>query len=562
MARGAKGLCVFVVLGLVTAACQATPSPTPSAEASVAPFVSTSYPVDAPADCAYGGELAQIRAVDRLTVEFSLCYPDAAFLSKIARANNAIQDSAWLASNGPNHSLPVKANGTGPYTVTDGIPAAGDQITLGRYAGYWGQQAKAATLIVRWNADPTARLLALRTGTVDGIDSPSPDALLTIRGDTTLQLRPREALSTLYVGMSNTFEPFDTLRIRDALATGIDRQRIVDNVLPPGSSLADYFTPCSIEFACAGDRWYDHDAAAAKAILAKPGFSGPLSTHIYYPNEAACGLPDPGLVAQELLTQLKDDLGVSADLQPQASATFLGNLSAGLLDGLYVMEWCPDSADASGFLDSPFNNPLNPQFGTLDPSITNPLSAADRTADPVARRTAYTDANNAIRDLAPMIPIAHGGSATVWKADVVGAISSPIDDEQFAAMDPAGRAQLVWMQSAPPSSFYCADVTDSDSRRVCQSVFEGLYGFKPGTVEVTPSLADSCEPNQELTVWTCHLRSGVTFQNGAGLDANDVLASFAAQWDYGQPMHAGKIGAFAAWVDEFGPFLHAPSAAP
>ncbi len=108
-----------------------------------------------------------------------------------------------------------------------------------------------------------------------------------------------------------------------------------------------------------------------------------------------------------------------------------------------------------------------------------------------------------------MIPIAHGSSATAWKADVTGAVSSPLDGEQFAAIDPGGREQLTWMQAASPSTFYCADATDGDSLRVCQNVFESLYGFKPGTAQVTPALAESCAPNQQLTVWTCHLRGGV-----------------------------------------------------
>ena len=74
------GLCTVLGLGLLIAACQATPSPSSSPGKSFAPFISASYPNGAPADCAYGGELAQIKAVDPLTVEFSLCYPDPAFL--------------------------------------------------------------------------------------------------------------------------------------------------------------------------------------------------------------------------------------------------------------------------------------------------------------------------------------------------------------------------------------------------------------------------------------------------------------------------------------------------
>ncbi|MDP9467299.1 MAG: ABC transporter substrate-binding protein, partial [Chloroflexota bacterium] len=333
-----RGPVTLVGLGLLIAACQAAPTPSASVGESGIPFIAGSYPAGAPADCAYGGEIAQIRAVDRLTVEFSLCYPDVGFLSKIALANNAIQDSDWLTRYAPNRSVHANANGTGPYMVTDGTPSAGDSITLGRYDGYWGEKAIAAEVLFEWSSSAADRLRKLRSGTVDGIDNPGPDDLALISADASLQLLPREALSTMYIGMSNTFAPFDSRRIREALAMGIDRQRIIDSVFPPGSSLAGFFTPCSIQFACAGDPWYDHDLDAAQEILANPGFPGPLTTHIYYRAEAGCGLPDPLLVAQELQTQLNDDLDIRADIRLQSSATFLENVSAGLLDGLYVME--------------------------------------------------------------------------------------------------------------------------------------------------------------------------------------------------------------------------------
>jgi len=552
-----------VALGLLITACQVTPTPSSSVVPSKPSFAAASYPVGAPADCSYGGEIAQIKALDELTVAFTLCYPDPAFLSKIALPNTAIQDSDWLTRyGGPGQGVRTKANGTGPYRVPDALSATGDHITLSRFDGYWGQKAIASQVIFKWNASPAARLQALGTGTVDGIDNPSPNDLASILGDSSLQLQRRAALSTIYIGMTDTYAPFDSTRIRHALAIGIDRQRIIDNALPPGSSLASYFTPCGIEFGCGGDPWYDHDLAAAKAILATPGFSGPLTTHIYYRNESDCGQPDLGPVARELQGQLQDGLGITADIQLQDSTTFLAKLSAGLLDGLWLTESCAGYPDVSGFLDHAFNNLDNGQFGSIDASITGPLVAGDQTADPTTRQAAYLAANNAIRDVAPMIPIAHVDSATAWKADVVGAVASPLDAESFATIDPGGRSQLVWMQNGSPRSYYCVDQTDPDSVRLCQSVFEQLYAFKPGTAEVTPSLATSCDPNQQLTVWTCHLRSGVTFHDGAQLDAGDVLLSYATQWDAKHPLHIGRAADLVGWAAEFGPLLNAPPAAP
>lgn len=559
-----RSFSTLMVLGLVLAACTSgSPSAEPSGSAaasqgSQAPFVATSYPEGGPADCAYGGEFSQIKAVDELTVEFSLCYPDPAFLPKIAFISNGIQDTAWLEANMVNHLILARPNGTGPYQFEE--HQRGDHVTLSRFDGYWGEKATAQELVVQWNSEAAGRLLALQAGTVDGIDNPGPDDFATIEGDADLALFPREALNVMYVGFTNTFAPFDNEEVRQALAMGIDKQRIIDNFYPGGSTVADYFTPCNIEFGCEGDAWYDFDATAAKALLAGAGFPNGFETTIYYRDVVRPYLPDPNVVAIELQKQLEDNLGITAAIEKQESGLFLENSAAGLLDGLYLLGWGADYPDPTNFLDVHFNNPANLQFGTIDPSITEALDIGAQTLDPDARRAAYVDANNAIREHVPMIPIAHGASGTAFKADVSGAHASPLTTEIFAVMDPGGRSTFVWMQNAYPLSLYCSDETDGETLRLCEQMSEALYAYEVGGTAAEPALATGCEANAEATVWTCTLREGVKFHDGANLDASDVVLSYAVQWDLDHPLHIGRTGAFEYFAGLFGQFLNVPPA--
>ena len=556
-----KSFSTLMVLGLVLAACQpaatesqAPESAEPSVAESLAPFVATSYPEGAPADCAYGGEFSQIKAVDELTVEFSLCYADPAFLSKIAFTSNAINDTAWLEDNMANHLILAEPNGTGPYKLKEHV--RGDHVTLERNDAYWGEPAIAQELIVQWSVEAAARLLALQAGTVDGIDNPGPNDFATIAGNADLSLVNRPALNTFYVGFTNTFVPFDNVEVRRALAIGIDRQRIVDTFYPDGSSVATHFTPCEIAFGCEGDDWYAFDLDAANAALDDAlGAGTRFSTTIYFRDVVRGYLPDPSLVAVELQTQLAD-LGITAAIEPRESGAFIDDSSAGLLDGFYLLGWGADYPDPTNFLDYHFNNPANLQFGTTDASITDPLSAGAQTEDLAARQAAYEEANNAIRDFVPMIPIAHGASATAWKADVVNAHSSPLTTERFAVMDPGGRSQLVWMQNAYPLSLYCADETDGETLRLCEQITEPLYEYETGGTLAQPALAEACTANAGATVWTCDLRSGVRFHNGARFDANDVVLSFAVQWDAAHPLHVGRTGSFEYWGALFAAFLN------
>jgi ABC-type transport system substrate-binding protein len=114
------------------------------------------------------------------------------------------------------------------------------------------------------------------------------------------------------------------------------------------------------------------------------------------------------------------------------------------------------------------------------------------------------------------------------------------------------------MQNAEPISLYCADETDGESLRACEQVTESLYGYEVGGTATEPRLAEVCEPNADLTEWTCKLRQGVKFHDGSTLDANDVVMSLIIQWDASNPLHKGNTGAFTYWNGLWGAFLNAP----
>ena len=156
----------------------------------------------------------------------------------------------------------------------------------------------------------------------------------------------------------------------------------------------------------------------------------------------------------------------------------------------------------------------------------------------------YETANNAIRELVPMVPIAHGSAANAARADVVGAYVPPFGATRFMFLDPGGRDVLVFMQNNEPISLYCADETDGESLFPCTQVVETLLRYKQDSGDTEPALATGCSGNEDATVWTCELREGVTFHDGSHFDANDVVASWATGIDASNPNHVGNTGGF------------------
>lgn len=533
---------IGAVLLMVAAACGGSTS----SNADTIAFAAKAYPESGPADCADGYGFKRITSTDATTVVFELCAPDVAFIQKLALTNYQINDSGYLTTATADGSIVDAPNGTGPYKLK--AWEKGSQIVLERNADYWGQLATSGTAVFQWQSEGAARLLALQAGTADGIDNVAVTDIAAIEADASLQLINRAALNTFYVGMNSGVEgdPFAKVEVRQAVALALDRQRIVDTFYPAGSEVASHFTPCSIEFACEGEAWWEQDIAAAKAKLAEAGYPNGFQTTLSYRDVVRGYLPTPGLVAVDIQDQLKA-IGIDVEIKLMESTAFLDASDAGQLVGLHLLGWGADYPDPTNFLDYHFGKNSSLQFGGPNPAIYDSLISAGSTSVAAERAALYATANNALKSIVPMIPVAHGGSALAFKAAIQGAHSSPLGNEELSVMGSGGDDTFVWIQNGEPGGLYCMDETDGESLRVCGQIGEGLYGFVTGEASTKPLLATACTASADLLTWTCTLREGVKFHNGATFDATDVVDSFAAAWDCANPLHKGRTSVFSYW---------------
>ncbi len=504
--------------------------------------------------------IQSIEATDASTVVFTLCAPDPAFPSKVAFAAFGINDSDYLTEMGGGGDLLTNPNGTGPYMLSNWDQT--NEIVFSRNPNYWGDPAIEETLIFRWNSEASARLVELQAGTVDGIDNPAPGDFEVIAADPNLSLYERPGTNVFYLGMNNTIEPFTDVRVRQAVAYAIDRQRIVDNFYPPGSQAATQFMPPVIFGNTPEVEPFPVDLDMARSLLeeaaAENGWTLPLEVTLNYRDVVRGYLPQPGIVGQDIQSQLAA-VGINVTIEVMESGTFLDAAAAGQL-GFFMLGWGADYPDPTNFLDFHFGagSASTPRFGNVIPELTDVLAQAAQLADNDARYPLYVQANTILRDQAVMVPIAHGGSGVAFQARITGAHSSPLGNEQFAVAEDPDDDNIIWMQNAEPLSLYCADETDGETLRACEQVMESLLAYETGGTAVVPALAESYEANEDLTVWTFNIRQGVTFHNGATLDANDVVASWAAQWDASNPLHVGRTGNFEYFAGFFGGYLNPP----
>lgn len=91
---------------------------------------------------------------------------------------------------------------------------------------------------------------------------------------------------------------------------------------------------------------------------------------------------------------------------------------------------------------------------------------------------------------------------------------------------------LVFAGASDPVVLDGALVSDGESLRVIDQIFEGLVSLAPGTTEIQPALAESWEASSDGLAWTFKLRSGVTFHDGEPLNAAAVCYNFDRWYNF------------------------------
>ena len=99
----------------------------------------------------------------------------------------------------------------------------------------------------------------------------------------------------------------------------------------------------------------------------------------------------------------------------------------------------------------------------------------------------------------------------------------------LAAQVPPGTAlaekqELVRNNGSEPSSLDPHKVESDVENNIISDLFEGLVSVSPAG-EIQPRLAEKWE-NKDNTVWTFHLRPGVTWSDGTAITAQDIVWSW------------------------------------
>ncbi|WP_377297908.1 ABC transporter substrate-binding protein [Rhizobium sp. SGZ-381] len=217
-------------------------------------------------------------AIDAQTVKVTFKKPTLGFIPTLGYHGSILISPKTLAQPATQQADLGKTSGSGPYVVESW--KEGDHVTLVKRKDYnWGPSAVGHTgpgyldrITYKIVSEPSLRVSAVQSSQADVAYNASPQELKSLKDEGFTIATPR------YLGFVNGWaintklDPYNDVRVRQALQAAINRQEIIDTVYTPDWKLATSFIQSNVPGATDQSALLAYDPAKAEKLLDEAGW--------------------------------------------------------------------------------------------------------------------------------------------------------------------------------------------------------------------------------------------------------------------------------------------------
>ena len=239
-----------------------------------------------------------VNILDDSHVEVVLKEPDSDFLTQLTVA-------IIPASNEHPETTPI---GTGPYMYVSNSPQENFIVT--RFDDYWGEPAYIKDVVFKIESNMDAIVLDLEGGSIDMMARVTSTQVSQLSDKFEVYEGTMNLVQALY--LNNSVEPFNDVRVRQALCYAVNPQDIMDFVSDgAGTEIGSAMFPAFTKYFMPElNDTYNTDIEKAKELLAEAGYPDGFEFTITVPSNYGQHVD----TAQVISEQLKD-IGVTANIQ-------------------------------------------------------------------------------------------------------------------------------------------------------------------------------------------------------------------------------------------------------
>jgi oligopeptide transport system substrate-binding protein len=356
-----------------------------------------------------------VTATDELTVVLRLAQPNPALPAILALPVAFPVPRHVITTAGTRWTRAEHFVGNGAFRLETWTP--NQRIVTARNPHYHAAASTRLERVIFYPYESTAaQEAAFRAGQLHLTTGVPASRIATYQRAHPERLRQDPFLLTGFLRFNTTRPPLDDPRVRRALALGIDRRALTEQVLLGGEQPAFSLTPPDTAGYTAAAQ-LRHDFEAARQLLAEAGYPG------------GRGLPSMEIVTftldlnRRLLEALQDmwrrELGVEVTLALKEQRVWVTE-ERQLDYQISNARWIGDYVDPSTFLELFLSHSGNNATGWSDPEYDNWVQQAAAETDSARRRQLYQQAEARLLEAAPVAPIYHGTSTFLIHSSVHG----------------------------------------------------------------------------------------------------------------------------------------------
>lgn len=220
----------------------------------------------------YAGMVDHVDIVSNYIVRVVLKYEYGPIMNNFTSPVVGIMDPAFVKEKGED--IGQFASGTGPYKLEEYI--TGNKIVFVKNENYWGEPAKIAKVEYIFIPEASTRVMALKSGEVDLVESPPTHEIPNIEKDKNLYSYISPKSRTLFIGFNMKHPNVggeENLALREAINYAIDREEIAIYLLDGLATAApEGIMPASVTGGLSDPTFVrKHDLEKAKQILEDAG---------------------------------------------------------------------------------------------------------------------------------------------------------------------------------------------------------------------------------------------------------------------------------------------------
>nr|WP_235848091.1 ABC transporter substrate-binding protein [Mycolicibacterium holsaticum] len=351
--------------------------------------------------------VADVTAPDPLTVVINLERPTPNLLTNLGGFKGMAIVSRRNVESGQIATHPV---GTGPFAFLG--QKSGDSITLRANPSYWGGAPKISGVTFRFISEPSTALSALQAGEIDWTDSVPTQRVAQLREDDSITLAVTASNDYWYLALNEARPPWNDVRLRRAVAYGIDRDAIV--------AATSYGTATANQLAIpANNPWYTpyhryrYDLDTAHRLLDEAGV-GDVGMDLLVTSE----YPQTVTAAQIIADNLAP-LGITVNIRTVDFATWLDQQNTGNFDML-MMGWLGNIDPDDFYYAQHHSQGTSNAQKFSDPEVDRLLDAGRVETDRQARGALYDEAATLIADKVSYIFLYNPSVIQAWTPALTG----------------------------------------------------------------------------------------------------------------------------------------------